>query len=114
MIPRVERRQFGRRLARRKGWIVVAGRPRVTCVVRNLSEAGAFLEVDTPSWVPFQFELLLDDSDASIACEFRHTRPQGIGVAFVQEVQRERPITSSADQIDEWLGNSNGKRVGAR
>ena len=39
-----ERRQFGRRRTFLHGWIRLAGRPAVTCIVHDLSQGGAMLD----------------------------------------------------------------------
>ena len=48
----VERRQFGRRQTCVHATIALRGRPDVLCVMRDVSEQGALLEVVHPEWLP--------------------------------------------------------------
>ena len=48
-----ERRQFGRRQTYLRAWISVPGRPKLPCIVQNLSVGGALLEIKAPTWLPF-------------------------------------------------------------
>ncbi|HTV31918.1 MAG TPA: PilZ domain-containing protein [Methylocella sp.] len=78
-----ERRQDGRRRALKTGRIVFNDRQSVIdCVIRNLSENGACLEVTNPMGIPDFFELELGQGG------FRHSRIawrqlRRVGVAFL-------------------------------
>ena len=78
-----ERRQFGRRQTNQRGWIQIGGRRQQPCIVRNLSEQGAFLELEPPSWLPNQFELVIEPGTQGRPCEIRHERTGGFGVVFL-------------------------------
>jgi hypothetical protein len=77
-----ELRQFGRRATCVHGWIRVAHRPKITCVVRNLSEQGALIEVEDPSALPFRFTLIVETINLEKECEVRHTGQHSVGVYF--------------------------------
>lgn len=100
-----ERRQFGRRKVAIHGWVIVEGRPRVPCVVRNISIEGALLEFDTPSWLPYYFKLIIEVSQFETECELRHQAPRSVGVRFVQ--RRENAVSRhvSVDDVDPWIGH---------
>ena len=85
-----ERRQFGRRGVCLHGWICVEGRPRLSCQVRDLSVAGARLELDVPAWLPFNFRLVIDASRFAADCEIRHQRDNGVGVELRDAADRSR------------------------
>lgn len=109
----MERRQFGRRTTYLHGWLKVAGRPALRCIVRNLSASGAFLEVEPPSWLPFQFEVRIDGQDKSRACTLRHVLSRGVGVSFVElEDVRTEMADRGAITIDnaaEWMGKASAR-----
>lgn len=101
-----ERRCFGRRPTTILGWLRIKGRPKIPCVVRNLGKQGALVELDVPSWLPFNFELQLEGFAEAIKCEIRHVQKQSLGVTFIEGLQmNERPqcIRSLSDEED-WSG----------
>lgn len=109
--PKVpERRQFGRRESSNHGWICIDGRPKLPCVISNISEGGALLVLEVPTWLPFHFRLRSDMPRLDVECEVRHQRPSSIGVRFVREVQLavdNRTRVSASDAVLErtrWTG----------
>ena len=108
MRPNTDRRQFGRRETNVLGWIKIDGRPLVSCVVRNLSPKGAFLELAPPAWLPYRFQLLIEQSE--YACEIRHSLNMGVGVHFCGErltIISSDPLNRS--EIDHWIGRNRSK-----
>lgn len=102
---RVERRQFGRRQTGLAGWLRVGGRPRLPCILRNISPNGALLEMDVPSWLPFSFDLQIGDSADMLKCEIRHVLPNAVGVTFALPDSRSPSKTwTAASQEEEWGG----------
>ena len=100
-----ERRQFGRRGVCLHGWICVEGRPRLSCQVRDLSVAGARLELDVPAWLPFNFRLVIDASRFAADCEIRHQRDNGVGVSFVTRHTALEPVHNwTIDDLAPWKG----------
>ena len=71
-----------------------------------MSEKGAFLELEIPLWVPFQFGLRLDSLKKCLPCEIRHVNKTGIGVLFRPAVAKgsraSRPQISTL--VDNWTG----------
>lgn len=106
----MERRQFGRRQTMSVGWIKIPGRPKMACRILNQSPNGALLELRVPSWLPFQFELLIESDRSVHTCEIRHSRPDGIGVFFLDLGGQQTRLRSTGD-IDQWIGASRGKLV---
>jgi hypothetical protein len=105
--PAHERRQFGRRETCIHAWILVEGRPRTACVVRNVSEGGALLELEVPAWMPFRFLLDVEAKRFRSQCEIRHKGAHGLGVTFVKVLEAPVPISSWSPQIqDAWAGKS--------
>ena len=105
----VERRQFGRRNTNMNGWIKISGRPKLPCVIRNLTPKGALLEMEVPSWLPFQFELALEPANERLTCQVRHVLSGAIGVMFCDfETQRpgrhEIVVDGHSVAWDEWMG----------
>lgn len=107
-----DRRQFGRRQTNLQGWISVAGRPRLSCIVRDLSVGGALLEFEKPSWMPFNFKLTIEATRFVTWCEVRHHRANSVGVRFVEavattevETLRAEGAARSLDDKGAWMGN---------
>lgn len=106
-----ERRQFGRRQTYLHGWISVPGRPKLSCIVRDISVAGAKLELQAPSWLPFTFQLTIDASRFATMCEIRHQGPASIGVRFIEAVAQsdaDNYRTSDKRSLDDkqsWMGD---------
>lgn len=101
-----ERRQFGRRTVAIHGWVVVDGRPRIPCTVRNISIEGALLEFDTPSWLPYYFRLVIEVSQFETECELRHQAPNSVGVRFVQRREDAVARQVNVDDADPWLAHN--------
>lgn len=66
-----------------KGALIVFndGNSTINCVVRNLSETGALLRVDSPVGIPERFELKVSDGKAYAAIIVRRGSME-IGVSF--------------------------------
>lgn len=107
MSPKSEHRRFGRRTVRQLAWIVVPGRPRLSCAVTNFSRARAYLELEPPKWLPFRFEIVMDGADLSHMCEIRQTSRTGICVDIaecgIERCSRVLPPSAISD-FDEWAG----------
>jgi hypothetical protein len=54
----------------------------IDCVVRNISETGAALEVASPVGIPAEFNLLISGNTAKRPCRVVWVRDKHIGVAF--------------------------------
>jgi len=107
MLPMQAPRRFGRRQNCVHGWIRVRGRPRIHCKVRNRSPEGSFLECAVPAWLPFQFELILEESNQVLACAVRHALSGGVGVSFVDQAttcDSGGPFPSTIIEADAWRG----------
>ena len=75
-----DRRQAPRVRLLKSGTILL-GKHRVPCTVRNLSETGACLEVQTTYWLPLVFEFMMPGR-AIRACKVVWLRDTRIGVQF--------------------------------
>jgi PilZ domain len=83
----IEKRQFGRRQTSLHAWISVAGRPRLPCVVKDISVGGALIEFEKPSWLPFNFQLTIEATRFTTWCEVRHQGPNNCGVRFMTAIE---------------------------
>ena len=83
-----ERRQFGRRQTCVHATILPRGRPPVACVMRDVSETGALLEVAHPEWLPSRFCLSVEPLGIESDCEIVRRTEVAVGIRFVV------PITS--------------------
>lgn len=106
-----ERRQFGRRKTNLRGWISVAGRPKLPCTVLDLSIGGALIGLEKPSWLPYNFVLTIEVTRFVSWCEVRHQRPDAVGVRFLSAVEaaaldpRSATEGRSMNEQDAWTGD---------
>jgi hypothetical protein len=54
----------------------------IDCLVRNVSESGALLQVVTPLGIPDRFDLMIEGEKAPRACRIMWRKERQIGVAF--------------------------------
>lgn len=101
-----EKRQFGRRDTDMRGWVRVAGRPVISCVVRELSQGGALLEFMDDVWLPYGFRLTTECKQIDRYCEPRHKNGKRIGVRFVEASDHAVASSSTAATSDAtgWMG----------
>lgn len=99
-----DRRQFGRRTTCWHAWIVSPNRPKIACLVRNVSASGARLELEVPAWLPWNFRLVVDVYQLEFECEVRYRRPEAIGVFFLtaNEEWRKRGNQITLDGLRDW------------
>ena len=80
--------QEKRRHRRRKGfWRAIAtvpGRAPMHCVIRDLSESGAFIEFPVTIRILNRFNLYLEEQDREYYCEVRHGNATSFGVFFLR------------------------------
>lgn len=106
-----ERRQFGRRKTSLHAWISVPGRPKLSCTVVDLSVGGALLQLQKPSWLPYNFMLTIEATRFVTSCEVRHSRSDSVGVRFLSAVEaavldsRGAQEARSLHENDAWTGN---------
>jgi hypothetical protein len=79
--PKQERRNVARYRALKGARIVFGREAVIDCVVRNLSDRGACLKVESPFGIPDSFDLLLDNAPVR-SCRVTWRKATQIGVAF--------------------------------
>lgn len=77
-----EIRRFGRRRALIHAFIVNDKGHRNACIVRNISEGGALLEVEEPHQIPRHLKLLIEADGFEADCNIRHRVQHAVGVYF--------------------------------
>jgi len=77
----MEHRSAPRHRVLRPGMIEFEGGP-VTCMVRNMSDAGAMLDVATAAGIPQYFILNLHMDGRRVPCQVVWWKEKRIGVAF--------------------------------
>lgn len=77
-----ERRGFGRRRTHLHAFVHAVGRSPIPCLVRNISDQGALLELEHPGRLPSYFTLKIAADGFSADCEIRHKTEHGAGVFF--------------------------------
>ena len=65
-----------------KGGSITFNGTAFSCTVRNLSKAGAALDVGSPVGIPSAFTLVIDGEDAGKPCHIVWRKEKRIGVAF--------------------------------
>jgi hypothetical protein len=78
-----ERRRSPRHRVLKAGAIEFNRAGGVSCMVRNLSETGACLEVETPLSIPESFDLMITSDHAFHHCKLVWRSAHRIGVAFM-------------------------------
>jgi methyl-accepting chemotaxis protein len=78
----IERRQFGRRQSQAHATISARGRPSIPCIMRDVSDGGALLEVPNPHWLPCRFRLVIQANGFEAECEIVHRTEHAVGVRF--------------------------------
>jgi hypothetical protein len=78
-----ERRKAVRRRTFKAGKIKIAGKSIIDCMVRNLTDKGASLEVSSPVGIPDTFELSIPIDNLTRKCRVSWRRERRIGVQFV-------------------------------
>jgi hypothetical protein len=64
------------------GTIMFNGAAGISCTVRNMSDAGAALDVSSPVGIPPAFTLVIDGEHDGKACHVVWRKEKRIGVAF--------------------------------
>lgn len=77
-----EIRRFGRRRALIHAFIMNDKGHRTACIVRNISDGGALLEVEEPKQIPHHFQLLIEADGFEADCDIRHRVEHAVGVYF--------------------------------
>jgi len=58
------------------------GTTSISCIIRNISETGAAIEVNSPLWFPEQFTLRIDRDGTRRPCHIVWRRDKRIGLQF--------------------------------
>jgi hypothetical protein len=69
------------------GRIIVARQSTLDCLIRNLSERGALVEIGVAQALPPKFEFLLVDANTIRDAELRWQRGQRAGIEFMSEAR---------------------------
>lgn len=66
---------------------VSSGGSVMSCTVRNMSPAGAAIDVDNPAFVPPQFRLIMARDSSAYDCRVVWIQDRRIGLAFIAPPQ---------------------------
>jgi hypothetical protein len=79
-----ERRKGSRQRVLKAGEITFAGHgAAINCTVRNVSDGGASLEVESPIGIPDEFDLVLTGDHTTRHCKVVWRKAKRIGVQFL-------------------------------
>jgi hypothetical protein len=76
-----EKRKHQRTEINEPAYVSAAGSV-MCCVVRNISQEGAAIDVDNPAFVPAQFRLVMASDSSTRDCTVIWIQQKRIGVAF--------------------------------
>ncbi len=62
----------------------------IDCTIRNISQCGAALDVESPIGIPERFYLLIPTDNRRVRCYIRWRKDTRIGVAF-EDMDKGRP-----------------------
>lgn len=85
-LPNSDRRQFGRRDYQRRAVVLAHGQAPLPCLVKNLSDEGAYLFFTEVPSLPTQFRLRLECDGTERHCCIKHCQGLGVGVQFVDAI----------------------------
>ena len=77
-----DRRAVCRHVVAQPALVEACGRPPVSCLVRDITEQGALIEVTDGSYLPKSFSLRLVHGNARIECQIAHVTSGRYGVVF--------------------------------
>jgi len=80
----VERRRFPRTKVFKGANVLLCGRSTVSCIVRNLSNHGACLQLPSTADLSVEFDLSFDTGRTLRKCRIAWQTLTNIGVSFVQ------------------------------
>lgn len=78
----LERRKTSRHRILKPGTIAFNRGGGISCMVRNISEAGACLEVASPLGIPDDFTLVIESDHVQRPCRVAWRREKRIGITF--------------------------------
>jgi hypothetical protein len=78
-----ERRRTPRRRTLKGGTVIFGTAAGISCVIRNMSETGAALEVESPAAIPNDITLLIKPEIIKRKCRVIWRSGKRIGVQFV-------------------------------
>ena len=78
----IERRRYPRVPMRKAAKIVFNYNSVINCTVRDLTDAGARLEIPSASAIPQTFDLITDNPDEAHLCQVVWRAQDSVGVSF--------------------------------
>ena len=84
----LERRRFPRTKVFKGAKLILAGRPPVSCIVRDLSNHGACLHLPSNAGLPAEFDLSFDTGRPLRKCRIAWQTLTNVGVSFEQPTTR--------------------------
>ena len=82
------------------------GLPPIDCIVRDVSEGCALLELPVPSKVTTRLHLHIEEYGVDVECDVRHVSGHHVGVEFVGYSERERPVLCFGRRPQSPVGHS--------
>ena len=81
----LERRRFQRTIVFKAASLILIGRATISCIVRDLSNHGARLQLSSTTDLPDEFELTFDSGHTLRKCRVAWQTLTNVGVSFVQQ-----------------------------
>ena len=97
-----EKRQARRQPLRYTAWVAVAAEQRLGCVVSDVSDTGARIDVQDSTTIPDHFVLMLSSNGAARRyCRVMWRKPNQIGVQFARSLADAANATLAPKSDDE-------------
>ena len=98
-----DKRKAPRRLMRYSAWIAIAPKKLHVCVLSDMSESGARIDIDDPNIVPDRFPLFLSrNGTARRVCTVVWRKPKQVGVTFATRLaaaDRAKLVPTTDDDV---------------
>jgi len=78
----LERRRFQRTIVFKAATLILAGRSTIRCIVRDLSNHGACLQLHSTAELTGEFDLTFDTGRTLRKCRIAWRTPTNVGVSF--------------------------------
>jgi PilZ domain len=97
-----DKRKAVRRPIRYTAWVALDGNELHGCVLSDISESGARIDIDETKEIPDQFNLLLSNNgSAQRKCRVIWRKPRQIGVSFDRRVTEAEKTALAPKHVDE-------------
>ena len=107
LMPASERRRFRRKKGFWRATVSLPGRAPVDCILRDVSEAGALVELAVPPGIATKLHLYVEVHAVDIECVVRHVSGNFVGVEFLRYSDHQRTRLTFGRRRHEYFAPHN-------